>query len=203
MANMSRIRVPWTGGVGGAGLSTFYTLDPATGLVAVQAFFTAIRAYVPIGISWSFYGEGDVINSDDGKITGTWSATGQAAVNAFGNAAYPAPAGAIIHWNTAAVIDGHKVRGSTFLVPLISSAFDTNGTISGTALGIIQGAAGALVSAVPGNFKVFSRPVIATPSWTDVKGRVHPAVAARIGQSVNMISATAPDKSVVLRSRRD
>lgn len=203
MATMHRIRVPWSGGVGGNGLSTFYFTDATVALAPLHAFFDAVKSYVATGISWQFPGEGDTMESTTGELTGTWSATGQAAVVASGGGSYSAPVGAMVSWLTGAVYFGHRIKGRTYIVPTNSATDSATGGLAATPKGAIQTAARALIAAAPGNLLIWSRPVLAAPSWTDVKGRTHPAKDAHAGYAVGVVDATVPDKMVVLRSRRD
>lgn len=203
MATIGRIRVPWTGGVGGNGLSTFYFNDAPAALPSLRTFFDSIKSSVAIGISWTFFGEGDTIESTTGQITGTWSTTGQAQVTSSGSGIYAAPVGGMINWLTGAVYFGHRIKGRTFIVPLVGSQQDAQGTLSGTCLTTLGNAAAALIAASPGNMLVWSRPTLATPAWTDVRGVSHPAKTAHDGYAVSVVAHSVPDKSVVLRSRRD
>jgi hypothetical protein len=203
MVNIDRIRVPWVGGIGGAGLSTFYFLDGVAALPAVKTFFDTVANIVPSGISWSFPGTGDTIDSDNGKIVGTWVGTGQALVQSTVAGPFAAPAGLLVTWITSGLVNGHRVKGRTFIVPASNSSYDASGTVNDAILATLQGQAGVLLSSTVGNMQVWSRPHAATPQWTDVQGRTHPATAARIGQAVTVVDAVVKDKAVVLRSRRD
>jgi hypothetical protein len=203
MATIDRIRVPWSGGRGGPGVSTFYCLDAATGLVAVRTFFDAVKAFVASGISWSFFGAGDTLVAETGILSGEWQATGQTTVTSTGSALSSAdPVGAMITWKTGAVLFGHRIVGRTFLVPSPHTVF-SSGTLDGPVQATLTAAAETMIDAVPGNFVVWSRPKLATPSWTDVRGVQHPARAGHDGAVAPISSAFAPDKAVVLRSRRD
>ncbi len=178
----------WSGAnVVGPGLSTFYS-DPANGspvLAPLVSFFTAIRSFFPVGITWTIPDGGDLLNPADGTLTGTWSESGGAQVTSSGAAAFAAGVGARVVWRTSAIRGGRRVRGSTFLVPLISSQYEANGTIGNTALTTMETAAQTLLSATGGALQVWSRP--------------RPGLA---GAMVPIQSAVMPDQVSWLRSRR-
>ncbi len=203
MSTIARIRVPWSGGGGGPGVSTFYALDATTALAPLRAFFSAVSTFIVAPISWTFAGAGDTIVAETGVLSGAWAATGQAIVTASGGAANTAnPVGGVVNWNTGAVLFGHRVRGRTFLVPTIREFFDA-GTLNNSVIGQVEAAATTMLNAVPGNFVVWSRPFAGTPAWTDVHGKTHPARAAHAGAASPISSASVPDLAAVLRSRRD
>jgi hypothetical protein len=75
---------------------------------------------------------------------------------------------------------GREIRGRTFVVPMATNAYDTDGTLAASTVSAFQTAANTVLTAAP-TFRVWSR-----------KG----ALAATCS------SALAVDKAVVLRSRR-
>jgi|SRR5665647_325388 len=203
MTTIDRIRVPWLTAPGGPGVSTFFALDASTALAPLHDFFDAVKAFIVDPITWSFLGEGDTIVAETGALSGGWTATGETGVVATGSNANMANAvGAVVNWNTGEVLFGHRVKGRTFLVPLCSAAL-AGGTLNDTVIPDIVAAGQAMIDAVPGNFLVWSRPFVGTPSWTDVHGRVHPARTSHAGASAAIVSASVPDMGAVLRSRRD
>jgi len=203
MTSLNRIRVPWTGGRGGDGVSTFYVLDPDVAMAPLHDFFDAVKAFIVSPITWSFVGEGDVVNAETGDLVGGWIATGETNVVATGSNANMADAvGAVVNWHTGSVFNGHRVTGRTFLVPFASAALG-EGNLNDTVFPAIEAAGQAMIDAVTGNFQVWSRPFAGTPEWTDVRGRVHPARAAHDGDVSTILTATCPDFGAVLTSRRD
>lgn len=203
MTTMQRVRVPWAGVVGGTSLSTFYFTDASAGLADLRAFFASFAVVVPAGISWSFPGAGDVMEDTTGEITGTWTGTGQALLQGSGGGNYAAPTGLMARWTTPSVVFGHRVRGRTFLVPMTNNGFDAGGTGNDSVVAAIQLAGQTLADNATADMKIWSRPQLATPSWTDVRGVTHPARPARSGVAVSATGCFVPDKAVVLRSRRD
>ncbi len=203
MTSVDRIRVPWTGGRGGPGVSTFYCLEGSAGLAAVQNFFDTNKALIPLPITWTFLGTGDTLVAETGVLSGAWAGSGQPTVVATGSNANMADAvGCVVNWVTDSILFGHRVKGRTFLVPGIKDMY-VDGTLSDGVKDGIQAAAETMIDEVPGNFVVWTRPFAGTPEWTDKHGRVHPARAAHAGALSPIIGATVPDFGAVLRSRRD
>ena len=198
-----RVHVNWSGFPGGPGLSTFYVTDGPTAVGPISSFFTSIRNYLPVDVHIDVPASGDVLDPITGLISGVWGGGTPTPSVGNDNAGYNAAGGAMVKWSTAGIVRGHRVRGRTFLVPLGGDLYQADGTLdNGVLAGILQ-FAGSLVTALSPNMFVWSRPKKATPQWTDVRGRVHPAKLASVGEVFPIIAASVPDKSVVLRSRRD
>lgn len=185
MADIRRVNVAWTTGIGGTGLSTFYTLDPVDVTAELGTFFNAIKAFFPTPVTWQIPNSGDMITDNTGILSGGWSGGTAATISASGGAgAYVAGTGAYVRWGTNTVVAGRRVKGRTFLVPMLTSQFDTFGTITDTSVATIQTAASALQGS--GKLKVWHRP----PEGTT------------LGFVAQVTSATVPDKVTSLRTRR-
>lgn len=188
MATLNKIPVLWGSWPGAPGVSTFYSfggnLDNDT--AALRTFFNALISIIPSGITLSVPGVGDTIDDGSGLINGAWNATSAPAiVTGTGSGVYAGNAGGIVHWLTAGVANGHRVRGRTFLVPLISTAFDSGGSLSTTALTTLRNAATTMISSGAGDFRVWHRP-------TGGAG----------GSSSVVLTSSVPDLAITLRSRR-
>jgi len=187
MANLCRVRTTWSGTpVVGAGVSTFYFDEAYSGFVAaVQAFWVAVAARVPAVVTWRTENSGDLIDVATGDLTGTWTDGSGSTVNSSGSGVYAAGCGMRIRWATSGIRNGRRVRGSTFVVPLLGAGYAVDGTIDSTYLTSISNAAGTLRSTTAGNMYIYSRP--------------GPAGA---GQRNLVVSHDAPDTVSTLRTRR-
>lgn len=187
MANLARVRVEWTGTpVVGSGVSTFYFDEAATGYPAdLSTFFDTIKGRIPIGVTIRIPSNGDLIDVASGELTGTWSEAGGSVVVCSGTGNYAAGVGARSKWRTSGIKNGRRVVGSTFLCPLTTGAYDSDGTILAAVLSTLSGATTALVTAVGTDMKIYSRPV-----------------AGSGGQASTVVSGEVPDKVSWLRSRR-
>lgn len=175
----------WSGFPGAPGYSILYA-TPGAGISGdVQAFFTAVRTELPSSVSITGPTGGDSIDPVTGTLTGTWSGGTGGTINGMSAAVYAGPAGAVVTWLTDGIANGRRVRGRTFLVPLSSSAYQTDGSLLAGSLTAIQSAANALVSSAAGNLLVWHRPV------GGVGGSAHAVTGAKVS-----------DRVAVLRSRR-
>jgi len=192
---MNRVRCTWAGFSGAPGLTTFYLANEVTNVAPIKAFFDGVSFVLPTVVSITIPSAGDQINETDGEITGVWAGSGGGTTaGAGGGGVYSGPTGACVNWLTSLIVAGRRPMGRTFLVPLIGSAYEANGTLSAGAVSSIQTAATALVVALGGGMKIFSRPFVPEPGQPGTP---------RVGAAATVIAARVPDKAIVLRSRRD
>lgn len=194
---MWRLRVVWSGNaVVGPTLSTFYALDTSPGFpAAVRALMAALSTFIPTGTQIAVPNNGDVINPATGELTGSWTdGTTPAVVTCSGTGVYAKGVGAQIRWRTSSIVAGRRVQGSTFVVPLISAMFDSDGTLTATNQASILTAANNYVTAAP-YACVWSRPSKGNPD------RV-PPTPARTGSSALIVGSSVPDRPSWLLSRR-
>lgn len=184
---MQRRRIHWNGFVGGPGLTTLYAQAGAVLNTPLRAFFQAITPYLPTPTTIHIDAAGDEIDETTGALTGTWTDTTVADTTGSTSGVYAAPAGLIVEWNTNGLSAHRRVRGKTFIVP--SNQITTAGQPQASALAGIQTAANTLIAAAaaPNSLYVWHRP---SPGGSDGLHHV-------------IVSATVPNKVVVLRSRRD
>jgi len=187
MSVLNRVRCTWAGApIVGPGVSTFYFAEAATGFQAdLVTFFDALTTRFPTGLAITIPAEGDQIESTDGSLVGGWAeGTNSSKVGSSGSV-YAAGVGARVVWGTNGFTNGRRVRGSTFLAPLVSDCLATDGTLNDTARASIETAANALRTAQTGDFVIWQRPRGATA-----------------GASSSVLTATVPDKIAWLRSRK-
>lgn len=187
--SVDRMTILMTGFPGAPGYMRAYS-NPAVAppnLTAWQAFIAGIADRFPSNTTLQIQNTGDTLNEVTGEITGAWSGAAQTAVVGTGSGAYAAASGAHINWRTADVVNGRRVRGRTFLVPLYGGAYDSDGTIAATVLTDLRTNLATLLTAIVGNGAVvWHRPV------NGANGSIH-----------GITTADIPDKAAVLRSRRD
>jgi hypothetical protein len=195
MAGLNRVSVVWQGWPGSPGVSQFYldNVPAQSSIDAIRAFFFSQAGILPAGLTINVPGSGDIVEDVSGQLAGTWSVgTTPATVTGTGAGVYAGNAGAVVHWLTTTVALKRRLRGRTFLVPLVSSAYDASGSLSTAALGSLQNNAAAMVTTMAGNMVVWHRPVIQ-------KGT---GAILRPGSSGDVTAARVPDLAVSLRSRR-
>lgn len=161
MASLKRVRAEWSGsGLVGSGVSTFMFLESGTGLVAaVEAFFDALAGYIPNDVSITIPAAGDIVESTTGELVGAWS---EGAVSGTTNGTfigtYPRGVGTRFVWETEGIVNGRRIKGSTFLVPFGASNFDDGGQLSAAASALLTGIGNDLIDAAGNTMVVWSRP---------------------------------------------
>jgi hypothetical protein len=111
---------------------------------------------------------------------------------------YAGGTGGVVNWLTGAVVNGRKVRGRTFLVPLMSNGFSNDGTLTSGCVSTLTAAGNAALGTTGCNMTVWSK------IW-DKKPTSPPAAVPpkQIGGSLARVtSVLVPDRAAQLRSRR-
>ena len=159
MTNLNRVRAVFGGFPGAPGVSTFYCLDPESFLPNLRLFLQNFAGILPAGVTIDIEPLGDQIVDTTGVLVGTWTAAVPAAIIGSGSGSYAAPAGICVNWITSQIYDGHRLRGRTFMVPLVAAAYEGDGTIGATLLANLRTNAQDFVSSVTANMVVWHRPI--------------------------------------------
>lgn len=114
------------------------------------------------------------------------STAAPADISGTGGTTFPGGVGAVIFWNTGALNGGHKVRGRTYVVPLSTNAFSTDGTL--------QSALVANVTTALATYLGTNPPPAVNSRKLDQADRGDATYA--------VTSAVIKDRSAFLRSRR-
>jgi len=189
-----RITYRWGGFTGAPGYSNFhFEQDFHTGAewddtnVAIRAMFQAAVGLFPTGLTITPPTSADLFNTETGELQSTVPLAAPAVVAGSGSSIFAGPAGAVLTWNTGTVAAGRRVRGRTFLVPLSTAAYQSDGSLLPATVTTLQSAAATLVNNTGGNpFVVWKRPV-----------------GGAGGLNAPVTSYTVPDLVAVLKSRRD
>lgn len=188
MADFARLRVTLTGNpVTGPSVATFYNSAPGSvGFAdAVEAFYTSVVGQFPFNLQFTVPSNGDILESTTGDLIGAWSDPGTGGVvSTSGAANWTQGVGARVVWNTNGLFNGRRVRGSTFMVPLWSGAYEGAGMLVAGTISTFQSAANALIAAWP-DLCVYSRNTNGTNGEVNV-----------------VTSASVPDAVSWLRTRR-
>lgn len=191
---ISRVSVRWAGFPGAPGYSNFHFQGSGTAADVqaeadlVDAFMDAARALMPSSVTVEVQSTIEILDDATGELTGyvtleePYEPRGGA-----GGSTFSGPTGAVVNWLTNAVINGRRVRGRTFLVPLGTGAYQADGTLTPAALTTLNSAASILSGAgFTSGFGILTRPAGGGP----------------IGFS-EVVGHRVPDLAAVLRSRRD
>lgn len=195
---IAQIQATWAGLTGLPGYSFFYVRSTAASPNPVQAFFEAIKTFLPSPLTVQVPNTGRLIDETNGKMTGVWGAGTTTTTAASGVATFAPQAGVQVKWDTNGFVNGRHVRGRTYIVPLISTSYSTGGTVVSTTCNAINTAATTLISSYTGNLVVWARPLFerdADGNPTDV--------LIRAGSIHTVSTSTVPIKSATLNRRRD
>lgn len=188
MAEILRLKVDLAGGaVVGPSSSSFYSVgaEPAALRAAVSDFYGAFVSNLPSSLAVVIPPSGDVIDEATGEIVDIWTDGQSISKVGIDDSAHPAGVGCRVVWSTDGRTNRRRVRGTTFVVPLGGTAYESNGTLNQTFLDRIRPAAVGLVEDLVGHFVVWTRP-------RDGAG----------GKLSQVIGSSVPDTVSWLRSRR-
>lgn len=159
-------------------MSVFYATPDAGVSTDIKAFFEAIKGFIPNGINIQCPSEGERINEVNGQLQSVWTGGVGGQVICNGAQANAAGVGAVVTWKTGSVVNGNRVTGRTFLVPLFTTAYATDGTLVETTRSAIQTAVDNLVTAAAGDLLIWHRPV------GGAGGSAHAVVSGRVSDTV-------------------
>lgn len=196
MANIYKVQAIWSGWAGGPGYSNFYFRSPDTldaELVAmtgaVRSFFSGFTLGLPTPIAIQVSPVVQQIDPATGHMTGEFTAATTPAVLAgAGGSNFSSPVGACVIWRTSTNLGTRLLKGKTFLVPLSTAAYDTDGTLLASRLTEIRTAAATLAAFITGagvHMQVWHRPV-----------------GGLGGEAHDVATSAVNDRSAILRTRR-
>lgn len=199
VVEMARVKINWTGFLGGPGYSNLYFAGEPGGVIdgtiaqgavdKVDAWLSSVQTRIPTTVTVQTAATVEVVDETNGHLLRFITVTPAAARTGQGTGNYSAASGAVCNWYTDGVRNSRRVRGRLFIVPLAGSALDTNGTINNTELTALRTITATLIDPVGnGDLGVWARPT--APGATD--GIWHRVTAF-----------TIPDKVAILTSRRD
>lgn len=197
MTGINRVKTTFTGFPGGPGVATMYATDCTTFLTSLTALWTAVSGAMPTDVNIQIENTGDIIDETTGELIGAWTGPAQAMLSGLSGGTYAAPAGCCLDWITSTYADGRLVRGRTFVVPVESSSYQSDGSIGTVTLAALVAACAAFVTAEGAFFVVWHRPYAGRPAAPP-----KPARPAHLGSAPLVTSSRVPDRVAVLRSRR-
>lgn len=198
MANIDRVRVSLTGFVGAPGVATHYGLNGPGLFGVVRALWQSLAGAMPDDVTIKVENFGDTINDVNGSLVGSWSIADEPAFQGVDTGVYAAPAGVLLTWLTADILDRKRIRGRTFVVPAAASNYEANGTLVAAALGNFRQYAATYATNTAGNAVIWHRPIAARAATP-----TSPARAQRNGGHAVITGSRVSDMVAVLRSRRD
>lgn len=202
MADIFEVTATWAGFPGAPGYSKFrfQLLNDQAGIdasgAAVRTFFDAIKLYISTSHSVQVSQIVNIYDMATGKLVNEATMSSQPAVvsGLSSTAAWSGGVGAYIQWKTPVIFNGHRVRGRTFLVPL-RGVSETDGTLLAAVLTTIKSAGDALIANSAADFIIWGKQHVmqgTPPKPVQVGGTAAPVTECAV-----------PDKTGILRSRRD
>jgi hypothetical protein len=200
MARIIRLKMNWTGFVGGPGYTNMHFEPVAGGDISqaivndardiLQTWITSWRPNLPTPVSVGIDPNVQEIDENHGNIEAFWTTTVAAPTAGTTSGSYAGGAGACVNWYTDGVWNGRRVRGRTFLVPMGNSTYDSDGTLTAGALGAWRAATATFIAASNlARLVVWRRP-------SDQPLLIN-------GGAYDVNSYSINDKVAILRSRRD
>lgn len=204
MTELMRVKARWSGfsgapgytvlhfrdfgaGDGGGGSVSLASATAAAG--RVRQFFDSIKAMLPASVDINVESEVDVLEDTTGELVNSLNVPTVAQVDGLSTGPYSAASGAVVNWRTGGIRNGRRIRGRSFIVPIVGSYFTTSGALAGSAAGDIQTAAAALANSTSSpDLMVYARPT---------------SKGASDGTAAVVTGTNVPSFAAVLRSRRD
>lgn len=191
MGEVARVVTVMSGFTGGPGYNNLHffgdPVSPSTAQDAVEAvveFWQAEALWLGGPLTFSVQPDVSILDEATGALLRIESTSPPAQGTTSGGGPYAAGVGAVVGWQTNAVHLTKRLRGRTFLTPLLGAQYEANGTITSAALTAMRAAATTLAAVA--NFGVYGRPV-------DGAG----------GEWAGCTGATIRDHVAWLSSRRD
>lgn len=187
MVAISRVSVQFSGSavVGPSSASFFTTGQPLDFQLPLKALWTALKSSMPSSCTITVPAVGETFDDATGQLIELWTAGTPMVANGGGNEAFARGVGGRLVWNTNGLTNNRRVRGSTFVVPLVAGAYDTDGTLSNAMLSGWNTVVETFVAATSTDFSIWTRPINGAG-----------------GKSSGVTGFAIPDKIATLRSRR-
>jgi len=182
---MKRIVVNWSGGsVQGLAVTVLHFDDNTSGIAAaVLGAFQGIAPILPDSVVVTVPDNGEMIDETNGQLVGVWTEVGTGGTVPGGavSGASAAGVGGCVTWLTGGIVNGHRVRGRTFIVPLVTSVYEDDGTLTASSYSLMNGFGADLTAA---GLEIWSRPSVAVPT-----GSAWPVTGHRVRDKVAFLSS--------------
>lgn len=142
MVQVMRVKMRWDGFVGAPGFSVFHfrnlaeegytTVDAEAAIDKVDAFAEGLKGLIPYNSRLTVQSDVECYDAATGQLQTVLGGTPAAAHVSLATAGmnYSSAAGASITWRSPEVRNGRRIRGRTFLVPLVAATFGGDGIIA-------------------------------------------------------------------------
>lgn len=158
----------WSGGRIGSGVSVFNLNNAVDGVYNQDAVATAIRAWfenrkiaLPNDVTIRYPTEMKVIATATGELVDILPVAGLPSTVGTSTGVWANGMGRVVRWTTGEVVNGHRVKGHTYLVPS-ADVYENNGDIYAATIAADNVAHGNLLTALSeaaAPLGVWTRPV--------------------------------------------
>lgn len=189
MVNILEYRPTWAVPGAGDAQSVFHwsglAEDQDVACAAIRTFFNSLAGNIPNDVTISFPSELFEVDGVTGALVDIHPVTAPSAVTGTNSGSWSGGVGACFKWDTGIVLGGRRLRGKTFLTPCSGNSFDVDGTLAAAVVTALVGVANTLLSSMSTN----GTPLV-------ILSKTH-------GDWATVASVSVPDRSAILRSRRD
>lgn len=203
----AKVKTEWSGTSGGPGVTQMafqgitdpHSWDSAAAqrvVDAVRKMWVACATGMPDNIQLKVNPTVDVFTAADGELVGSYTAaTTPAVVMGSDTGPFAMASGIRVRLNTGQILNGRRVKGAVFIVPVGFGCFDTNGTVVAGTRTIVNNAFNQIntdLLASNEQLAVWSRPI--------PEGKPH---GPRAGALTAVTNCDASTKGAILKGRRD
>ena len=159
----------------------------------------ALQGWWPASITYQVQAAVEEFDETNGQLIGESSQPTAASTAVGGTSAssgFASGTGAYVTWRTSGIVNNRRVKGRTFVCPIVSSAYDGDGSLSGQLNTMLQSAGDGLITQSGTNgtpLVVWRRPH--QPSQSDPR----PGYS---GQIYDVTQTLVKDRVTSLRTRR-
>lgn len=194
-----RATITWTGFTGSPGYTNFHFINPEENPsfavvdevgARCRTFFEAIKGLLPGSVRIDYPNKLERLSTATGQLEAEFTMTQPAQTAGTGLTNFSSATGACVSWRTIAFVNGRRVQGRTFIVPIASGSLDTDGTLNNTSRTTLANAAATFIDPAGTDMPlcVWRKPT--TPGGSD-------------GQAFDVSTSSVRDRTAILRSRRD
>lgn len=161
----------WSVPNAGACVTTFHSDATLAGQAQsfadrVRTFMAAFSGFIPDECAITFDTEVTWLDTATGQLEEVTAVTAPDIVTGSASGTWAAGSGCRVVWSTSSIVNGRRVRGATFMVPMASIGYASSGRIAATLKTAAEDAAVALLSGAGGDgwdLQVYSRPAPGRP----------------------------------------
>jgi len=168
MAEIYRVNTRWTGVAVGGGVTVMHfqvgvpggtTTEAQACVDAVRDFWTTLAPRISASGSWVVDGSVDLLNPATGTLTGNRGVTSRSGLGSGSGDFLPLQVQGMVRWDTSVVLDGHRLRGRTYIPGPTEADNGVGGVPIGTYTSGLNTAAATLVGLTTAELQIWHRPI--------------------------------------------